>query len=159
MRAACSTEMMMTIFLSLLIFSLVLDICFTGVQQQLVNGEGDKRSGDEQVAQRPDKIEANSGETVNFTCTVSGIAIEVATVRKRFTKIMNAEKSTFKVDSIYEDRLSGSGSSTSFTVTFRNLTVEDSDIYLCNVLTVNKKEIYTHGTLLIVHPAPNGKFL
>ncbi|KAG8565568.1 hypothetical protein GDO81_012906 [Engystomops pustulosus] len=144
MRAACSTEMMMTIFLSLLIFSLVLDICFTG---------------DEQVAQRPDKIEANSGETVNFTCTVSGIAIEVATVRKRFTKIMNAEKSTFKVDSIYEDRLSGSGSSTSFTVTFRNLTVEDSDIYLCNVLTVNKKEIYTHGTLLIVHPAPNGKFL
>lgn len=90
---------------------------------------------------------------------MKGYAINGVNMRKRFLKILFIQDMSSWKHKDYEDRLSLSGSTSNFRVTLKNLTVNDSDIYLCDAITMDNNEICSHGTLLIVRPLDGEWFL
>ncbi|XP_056406088.1 uncharacterized protein LOC130297544 [Hyla sarda] len=104
------------------------------------------------VLQQPYQLEVNSGESAVMKCTIKEYRTKGANMRKRFEKILFIGPSGSTIATNYEDRLSWSGDMTDFILTLNNLTVNDSDIYLCDTITLDTTEICSFGTLLIVRP-------
>ncbi|XP_075701634.1 uncharacterized protein LOC142665765 isoform X2 [Rhinoderma darwinii] len=129
--------MKLTIFLSLLCSGLGYDSCIK------VNREN--------ILQEPDRIELNSGGKAVLTCSVLESSTIGSNMRKRFKKILSIVNNSSSIDDDYKDRLSNSGNSSHFSVTLKNLTVNDTDVYLCCALTMKYIEICSSGTLIIVH--------
>ncbi|XP_044155770.1 uncharacterized protein LOC122942299 [Bufo gargarizans] len=139
MRATSLIEMWLITFLSLVCCSLAFDICIGANKHNNI------------LLQVPYQIEANVGENAVINCTVHHPGTNGTNMRKRFEKIFFIGPKGISVHSNYRDRLSSSGNKSHFSVTLKNLTVKDSDIYLCDTL-VKFSEICAHGTLLIVRP-------
>ncbi|KAM4034981.1 uncharacterized protein ACNLHF_021689 isoform 2-T2 [Anomaloglossus baeobatrachus] len=100
-------------------------------------------------------MELNSGEDAVINCSVKGYSIKGVHVRKRFKKklfIKDKCPSNKAGDKNYNGRLSCSGDTSHFSITLKNVTVDDTDIYFCDTETVGHTEICGTGTLLIVHP-------
>ncbi|XP_075033832.1 uncharacterized protein LOC142095024 [Mixophyes fleayi] len=125
--------MILKIFLSLLSSVLAFQTCIDGVPKG--------------ITQEPKHIFVNSGETAVISCKVSKqVDILGIYVRKRFMTIMYINKSNnLTVKSNYKDRLTCSGTVSNFRVILRNLTEEDTDLYLCN-----GAEVFGNGTLIVV---------
>ncbi|XP_073537299.1 uncharacterized protein [Phyllobates terribilis] len=139
MRAAHFEAIRLIIFLSLLCRGFAFDKC------TIVNN----------VLQEPKLLEVNSGEDAIINCTVTGWETLGVNVRKRFKKILfikNICNGQMTMDENYRGRLSCSGDRSHFSVTLKNVTVNDTDIYHCDALTVKYTEICGSGTLLIVRP-------
>ncbi|XP_040292246.1 uncharacterized protein LOC121004173 [Bufo bufo] len=137
MRATSLKEMLLITFLSLVCCSLAFDTCIGANKHKIL--------------QVPYQIEANVGENAVINCTVRQPGTNGTNVRKRFEKIIFiGPNGSYKLPK-YNDRLSCSGNNSHFSITLKNLTVNDSDIYLCDTFVINS-EICAHGTLLIVRP-------
>ncbi|XP_066442353.1 uncharacterized protein [Eleutherodactylus coqui] len=134
--------MRLTIFLSLLCCSFAFDLCVK----------------ENNLLQEPNKIEVNSGGNVVINCTVNGYETHGIQMRKRFKPIVYIDDKGNNISEDYKDRLSCSGNRSYVSVTLKNLTVNDSEIYLCDALTIKDTAICSRGTLLIVRP-PGGNII
>ncbi|XP_069808223.1 uncharacterized protein [Dendropsophus ebraccatus] len=138
------TMLLLCLLCSLLCYSFAFDRCIQANSNNIIQG--------------PRQLEVNSGEDAVFNCTLQGYHLKGANIRKRFKKILFVGRNGNHMETDYLDRLSLSGDLKHFSVTLKNLTVDDSDLYLCDALTVMNDEICGYGTLLIVHlPAAKDK--
>ncbi|KAM5134935.1 uncharacterized protein ACMZJ9_017549 [Mantella aurantiaca] len=101
--------------------------------------------------QEPKMLQLSPGETATINCTVlSPKPMNHVYLRKRFRKIMNIMTDRFQVSPGYENRLTCTGQKPHFTIMLKNLTDEDSDLYICDGMVGEFEEIHGQGTLILV---------
>ncbi|XP_075435833.1 uncharacterized protein LOC142472632 [Ascaphus truei] len=104
------------------------------------------------IAQHPKTILVWPGESANISCSTSSREPMIGVyLRRRSRQIMyvhNTNSVTKEPD--YETRLRVTGTVLNFTITLRDLSEEDTDLYLCEGAVGDFRDICGQGTLLTV---------
>ncbi|XP_077315377.1 uncharacterized protein LOC143935411 [Lithobates pipiens] len=116
------------------------------------------KNGSFLVKQEPKQLLLNPGETAIINCTVNpgnNTVIKNVFFRKRFTKLMTIVVKTTHINEYmssekYTNRLTYSGQAPHFTLMLKNVTHDDSDLYICDAIIGGFKAIIGEGTLIFV---------
>lgn len=110
------------------------------------------------VKQEPKQLLLNPGETAIINCTVdrgndATIKVKNFFFRKRFTKLMTIVVKSTHTEYIhmkYKNRLTYSGQAPHFTLMLKNVTHDDSDLYICDAILGEFVDIIGEGTYIYV---------
>ncbi|XP_073462349.1 uncharacterized protein [Aquarana catesbeiana] len=117
------------------------------------------KNGSFLVKQEPKQLLLNSGETAIINCTVdpgndATIKVKTFFFRKRFTKLMTIVVQSTHIEYMhiveYKNRLTYSGQAPLFTLMLKNVTHDDSDLYICDAILEGFKDIIGEGTFIFV---------
>ncbi|XP_077315381.1 uncharacterized protein LOC143935412 isoform X2 [Lithobates pipiens] len=102
------------------------------------------------VKQEPKQLLLNPGETAIINCTVIPKEFKVKDLnfRKRFTKLITirSHNTEYMDKEKYTNRLTYSGQAPHFTLMLKNVTHDDSDLYICDAIIGEFVVIIGEGT-------------
>ncbi|KAM4662488.1 uncharacterized protein O3C94_010975 [Discoglossus pictus] len=105
------------------------------------------------IIQHPRYIMTKPGDSVNISCSIPSRQKVIGVYfRRRCKRILyiHHEENLVTKEVGYEDRLELTGTVLNFTVTLKNLSKEDIDLYGCDGAFENKQDICVQSTVIVV---------